>query len=356
MRSAKDILKVLPVYNGHKEVLASDQSVEDIQKGMELFHKKFGKDYDRFALQFLGRDQWQTASNIFDFLKKNTSYYIEGLEGQTVRNPSAILATGKLDGIDCKNLALFSAGVLDAIDRSGKQKLPWAFRFAQTDLMDDDFSHVFVVINPGTQDEIFIDPIPEVKNLDDRFPIYSYSDKKINAMLYGISGQKKVGFTVPGIGVNTSDIEDIFKLGTSLFNRDNPTEYWKDYDAYDQRNHQWVGSSVRGWVLTNGDDVTNEAINIMYYIRANGLNNLLNSGHKTTVDGTGYRDVTIEEIASKFQRGGLIDEANQLRTAASGSVNQFNPTGAAIPGATNSNNTLLYIGGALLAAKLLKVF
>lgn len=358
MKTAKEILNLLPSYRGELSVLAKDQTVADIQKAIDLFHKKYGSDYDKIYKYFIGRDQWETAKNIFSFLKKNTSYYIEGLEGQTVRNPSAILATGKLDGIDCKNYALFIGGILDAINRSGKQNIPFAYRYAQTDFFGDDFNHVFIVVNPGTNREFFIDPIPEVKNLDDRFPIYSYQDKKINSMLYGLSGTKKqVGFTIPGIGVDTDDVADIFNLGTKLFNRDVPTEYWKAYDQQDLDNRQWPGSTARGYVLNDGDSPSNEAINLVYYIKQNGLDKLVASGHPTTVPGSGWRDVTIEEIAKKFEKGGLVQEAQQLRAAASGKPSPLNPTGATLPTAgLDTKNLLIYAGGAFVVGKLLKLF
>lgn len=358
-QSAKDILQLLPTYRGEMEILATNQSVRDIQKGIDLFHNKYAKDYDKIYKYFLGRDQWQTAQNIFTFLKNNTSYYIEGLEGQTVRNPSAILATGKLDGIDCKNYALFIGGILDAINRSGKQNIPFAYRYAQTDFFGDDFNHVFIVVNPGTNREFFIDPIPEVKNLDDRFPIYSYQDKKIKAMLYGLSGtRKQVGFTIPGVGVDTDDVQKIFSIASNLFKGNQPNRNdWIGWDQWDSANGQWLGSSVRGWVLNDGDDVNNEALNILSYIKTKGLDNLVNSGKKTTVQGQGWRDVTLEEIAKKFERGGLTQEAQQLRTAASGKPSTFNPTGATLPQAgLDTPNLLLYAGVALVAAKLLKIF
>lgn len=358
MINAKKILEVLPSYRGEISILAEDQTVSDIQKGIDLFHKKYAGDYDKIYKYFLGRNDWQTANNIFSFLKKNTSYYIEGLEGQTVRNPSAILATGKLDGIDCKNYALFIGGILDAINRSGKLNIPFAYRYAQTEFFGNDYNHVFIVVNPGTNQEFFIDPIPEVKNLDDRFPIYSYKDKKPDVMLYGLSGTKKqVGFTIPGIGVDTEDVGDIFNIVTKLFNRDVQTEYWKAYDAQDQASNQWPGSTARGYVLNDGDSPSNEAINLVYYIKQNGLEKLLNSGHPVTVPGSGWRDVTIEEIAKKFEKGGLVQEAQQLRAAASNKPSPFNPTGATLPQAgLDTPKLLLYAGVALVAAKLLKIF
>jgi len=358
MKTANEILQYLPKYNGNVELITDNQSVGDIMDAMKNFHEKYSKDYDKIAAYFVGRNDWETAQNIFAFLKKNCSYYIEGLEGQTVRNPSAILATGKIDGIDCKNYSLFIGGIIDAINRLGLQKIPFAYRFAQTDFFEDYFNHVFIVVNPGTNKEFFIDPIPEVKQLDDRFPIYSFKDKNFKSMLYGVSGtQKRVGFTIPGIGIDTDDVGDIFNVATKFFgNRADPQD-WRGWDEQDKALGQWVGSSVRGWVLNDGDDIKNEAVNIVSYIKANGLSNLTNSGHPTTIVGKGWRDVTIDEIDNKLTRAGFFDEAKEIATAARNT--RSGSTSSNIPGATSNNggsNTLLYIGMGLVVSKLLKIW
>lgn len=369
---AKTILQYLPSYRGDIRVISENQSVSDIISAMGNFHKKYAADYDKIAPFFIGRNPEQTAQNIFTFLKRNCSYYIEGLEGQTVRNPSAILATGKLDGIDCKNYSLFIGGILDAINRTGEQNIPFAYRYAQTDFMDSEYNHVFIVIYPGTNQELFIDPIPEVKKLDDRFPIYSYQDKKFKAMLYGVSGKSRVGFTIPGVGVDTDDLGMIFNFANNFFkNKSNP-EDWRGWDNWDKTHGQWLGSSVRGWVLNDGDDVANEAVNIISYMKANGINNLINTGHKTTVDGIGWRDVTPTEIANKLVRGGFYPEAQEFLAAVNGDNNSFYAatqrnaatqnsagvpgSGDILPGKLTTQNILLGIAGIYIGGKIFKIF
>jgi len=310
LTDSKTILKYLPSYRGNIEIITNNQDVKDIMKAMQNFHTTYASDYDKIYKFFLGKTPEQTAQNLFDFLKKNCSYYIEGLEGQTVRNPSAILATGKLDGIDCKNYALFIGGVLDAINRSGKQTIPFAYRYAQTDLFDENYNHVFIVIFPKTQHELFIDPIPEVKNLDDRFPIYSYTDKKLNTMLYGVSGTKnQIGFTIPGIGVNTDDIASVANILLPLFyGKENPND-WKGWAAQDASYGEKTGFSAASWTMKDGDSVKNEALNIVQWIRQYGLPTILQF-HKG-INAT----PTIQDIVNKLTRGGFGTEAQQFLTA-----------------------------------------
>jgi uncharacterized Zn ribbon protein len=102
---------------------------------------------------------------------------------------------------------------------------------------------------------------------------------------------------------------------TSLFkNKPNPND-WQGWDEQDRNNGQWDGSSVRGYVLNDGDSVENEALNIVSYIKSKGIEKLVKSGHPVTVQGTGWRDVTIDEIINKIERGGFKEEAEYIKNA-----------------------------------------
>lgn len=347
MINANTILRYLPTYKGDVQIITDNQSVEDIMQAMQIFHKKYAGDYDKIYQFFVSNTPEKTAKKLFDFLKQNCSYNIEGIEKQTVRNPSAILATKK---IDCKNYALFIGGIIDAINRSGQQNIPFAYRFAQTDQFDNSYNHVFIVVNPKTHKEIFIDPIPEVKKFDDRFPIYSYTDKNYSKMLYGISGQSQMGLTIPVIGVDTKDIAAVANILSSLFPGSDITTDWIGWNQWEIDNNAWKGSAARGYVLNDGDDIKREAINIVNYIKKFGLSDLTSSGHPVTIDGQGWRDVTIDEIITKITRGGYGNEAAAIRASVAPgtssnflsnlfNINQPTPTPGTptpIPGATAS--------------------
>lgn len=169
------ILSKLPRYQAQWEMLQDEQDVDDIMKGMQKVHNEFAKDYDKIAYFFVGETVVQTCENIFNFLRRETKYSIESDLHQTVRSPSAIVATGKRLGIDCKNYALFAGGVLDAINRLGLQKINYCYRFVSDDMMNQAPCHVFVVVNPGG-DEIWIDPIPQVENFNSHWTYYYPQD------------------------------------------------------------------------------------------------------------------------------------------------------------------------------------
>jgi hypothetical protein len=189
MVRAEKILSELKPFEGSYELLSDEQTVEDIMEGMRDGHKEHAKEYDKIAKYFVGATAYQTCKNIFDFLRQSTFYYMEDEMTQTVRSPAGIVEMGAVDGIDCKNYALFAGGVLDAINRSGLQKIPYVYRFASDKLLDPTPCHVFIVAFPGTDQEIYIDPIPPIKSFNGRIKFYYYEDKKYKFMpLYKVSG------------------------------------------------------------------------------------------------------------------------------------------------------------------------
>jgi hypothetical protein len=181
------ILSALPPYRAHVITLEKNQDTNDIVREMLAYHKKYAQDYDRIGPLFLGFTPRQTAKNIFTYLKNNVKYVIEPESRQTVKSPAAIVATGKTTGSDCKNYALFIAGVLDAINRSGKQKIPFAFRFASYKWYDEQPQHVFIVAFPNSKQETWIDPV--LQQFDQRKSYNHAIDKKM--ALVGISGTGK---------------------------------------------------------------------------------------------------------------------------------------------------------------------
>lgn len=182
----------LTPFNNSKKVLVQDQNVSDIIGAMLEAHNKYASEYNKIAKSFEGRSIRSTARNIYDFLKKNVNYVVEPDEKQTIKSPAAILYTGKSTGSDCKNYSLFTAGILDALKRSGFP-IDWTFRFASYRLMDRMPHHVFVVINPGTNKEIWVDPV--LNGFDYKKQYFYKIDKKPKNMsliaLAGVGASKK---------------------------------------------------------------------------------------------------------------------------------------------------------------------
>jgi hypothetical protein len=165
----------LEPFQNRREMLSADQSTGDIIDAILEAHRRHAGDYSKISSFFNAGSKRETARKIFNFLKKNVRYVIEPGTKQTVKSPAAILATGYGD---CKHYSLFAGGVLQNLG------IPFAYRFASYKIFDKQPQHVFVVINPGTSNEIWIDPV--VGDFDYKKPYTYATDKKM--ALYSISG------------------------------------------------------------------------------------------------------------------------------------------------------------------------
>jgi len=197
--NAGSILSQLPPYLAKVVTLARHQDTEDIVQNMLQYHKMYRADYDQISGQFLAATPRKTLKNIYDFLKENVKYRIEPETRQTLKSPAAIVATGRTTGSDCKNYALFICGVAESLTRTGKQKIPVAYRFASYKWYDEQPQHVFAVAFPDTEREIWVDPV--LPEFDQRKTYNHSTDKKMS--LVGISGT--------GNGGQVAGIKDIFR-------------------------------------------------------------------------------------------------------------------------------------------------
>jgi hypothetical protein len=175
-------------FKGVKNLIVKNQDVDDIMKIMIDQHNINRKDYDKICHLFIRENEVKTLKAIFDFLKKDVKYKIESGEEQKVKSPGAIVYTGKTTGSDCKGYASFINGCIDAINRTGKMKIPFCYRFANYRIIDNVPQHVFSVAYPGTSGEIWIDPV--LPFFDQKKKYYNKIDKM---PLYTVSGLPTIG-------------------------------------------------------------------------------------------------------------------------------------------------------------------
>ena len=181
-----NLLNELDSFKNNQKIISYNQSTNDIINAILRQHNKSLNDYDKLYYFFDGGNVCNTARKVFNYLKDNVKYIIEPDNLQTVKSPSAILATGKTTGSDCKNFSLFFAGIMDAYRRNTGQKFDLAYRFASYDGTKTP-EHVFVVINPGSENEIWCDAVLDYFN-EKKQPNY-YKDKKLqNMALMALSG------------------------------------------------------------------------------------------------------------------------------------------------------------------------
>ena len=190
MRAAQLEAHLRPFQN-KKLVLIHDQSVGDIMQGILSTHDRYKSEYDKICMQFNGATPYKIGHNIWKFLKDNVKYKVEPDSRQMLKSPAAIIAPGTSS--DCKNYSLFTGGILAALERKGI-KIPFCYRFSSYRITEKTPQHVFVVMFPGTNKEIWIDAVLATYN--DHKSYFYKIDKKPNMSLIALSG-----------------IDDIFSVG-----------------------------------------------------------------------------------------------------------------------------------------------
>lgn len=188
-----NLLANLESFNNDQKIITYNQSTTDIINAIIKQHQRDLREYDKLFYFFNEGNFNATAKKVFNYLKNNIKYVIEPDHLQTVKTPSAILATGKTTGSDCKNYSLFFAGVLDAVRRNTGENFDLSYRFASYDGSNVP-EHVFVVINPGSENEIWCDAV--LNNFNQKKQPNYYKDKKIKNMalmaLSGVNTQPKM--------------------------------------------------------------------------------------------------------------------------------------------------------------------
>ena len=169
------ILGRLTPYRAQEYKIRDEQTTGDIISAITKAHEQYRPEYKKVALFFKASTPRKTGQKIFDFLKNNVRYTIEPADKQTVKSPAAILAEGEGD---CKHYSGWAGGVLEQLG------IPFAYRFASYRMFDKTPQHVFVVINPGTNSEIWLDPV--LNSYDYKKPYTYAKDKKM--ALYSVSG------------------------------------------------------------------------------------------------------------------------------------------------------------------------
>ena len=177
MLSRSFLLNQISGFQNNKNIIVEDQSTGDIIKAILDTHPKYKDDYKKIAPYFKGTNEIKSCEKIWNFLKKNIRYVVESESKQYVRSPAAIL---KQAVSDCKCYSLFIGGICDAL------KMKFCYRFASYNTYNKQPGHVFVVVNPGTNNEIWIDPVLSYFNY--KKPYYYKIDKQPKMAIYSISG------------------------------------------------------------------------------------------------------------------------------------------------------------------------
>jgi hypothetical protein len=175
-------------------VLVDEQDVGDIITGVVDKHLECVRHYDTIYPMFDKPGSWYEVGNrLFDFCKEQLAYSVESLDLQLVSTPATILKRGYSD---CKGYALFIGGIVDAMKRAGEE-VDWCYRFGSYKLLNSSPAHVFIVINPKS-DNIWVDPCMDVYNSHFPFPYYKIDEYVQTCRSKTVAGIGFVGGHVSG--------------------------------------------------------------------------------------------------------------------------------------------------------------
>ena len=350
------LLEKLPPFMNNRKVIMQNQNVGDIINGILNTHEQYKSQYDKISPFFLGSDLESTCYNVWSFLKQNVPYKIESDNMQTLRSPSSIVS-----GVpaDCKTYSLFSNGILDSLRRKGLIDCKLAFRFAGYNDFSNNLEHVFCVINPKTNNEIWCDAV--LPNFNQKKQPSIFKDKNINMALVALSGIGDFATDANNLANTAASLTNPVSAGlqaiktlTDLFaNKPNPTD-WVGWDALDQQIGAPSGTNVLNWVINDGDSIQNEALNIASYIKSKGLDHLI--GYSTWFK----KNITIEDIANKLMRGGYPQEAAAIKASYYANPNVIPAGGGAPTGAASKTAgmnifvTIALAGAAIFAITKMK--
>jgi len=384
MISKDELLQKLPPFLNNRTVIMDNQNVNDIITGILETHEKYKSDYDKISNYFLGRNVKETAYNVWQFLKENVPYRVESDNFQTLRSPSSIVS-----GLpaDCKTFSLFSLGILQSLQRKGLINCTLAYRFAGYNNFNNDLEHVFAVINPKSENEIWCDAV--LPNFNQKKQPTFYKDKILKMALVALSGipsslplgpspsapQKPTGTNIlntvknltsvvssTGIPV-VSTVASAIALLSNLVKSDHGTiNDWQGWNAQMDKRGLPHGTPANYLAKYDGDaGVDVEAVNMIQWIANNSLDEVLgyNAWNKQTV--------TIDDVVNKITRGGYPKEAQALKNAYYGiatpqsggqpTSNGQMPTtdtGAAKTAGLNIYVTLALVGAAIFAITKMK--
>jgi hypothetical protein len=163
-------------------ILVDDQDVRDIIRGMQAKQVECRPMYDAICGYFDGDCIEDIGLNIWSFLKSELVYAEQTKKVQRLASPKTLLKRGRCD---CKEYALFSAGVIDAMNRRGAG-IDWCFRFVPAEALTRSIGHVFVVLEPGG-DEIWIDPVLSMYDSHVLYLVQKDVYVKDSALISGLS-------------------------------------------------------------------------------------------------------------------------------------------------------------------------
>lgn len=144
---------------------------QDIRDLLESLVPRAAAQMRKAAPSFRGRNEKETCKRIFDYIKQNFTYVVDGKE-QVIKLPSALLK--KRVG-DCKSFSLFTAAILENL------KIPYSFVYTSYN-SDPTPGHVYIHTD-GPDGGCIIDAVYGIFN-EEKNSTFKYR-KKMNVRYIG---------------------------------------------------------------------------------------------------------------------------------------------------------------------------
>lgn len=176
MVKRSQLIELLPQPEYKKVKIETNQSANDIIKEIKLADEIYRPQYKLIAHLFKSESVTKTAKKVWDFLKTQMRYKIEGDSWQTSKSPSVLLSQGYGD---CKHFTLFTVGILNALGYE------CVFRFTSYKISDETPQHVYTLVKLENGSFLPVDGVLNEFAKEKSF----YHKKDVTPMaLYRISG------------------------------------------------------------------------------------------------------------------------------------------------------------------------
>ena len=237
MSLKSELIAALPPFKNDWQLITKKQGTGDIVDELLYAHEYFNNDYDDIYSFFDADSIYDTCYKLWSFQRNELDYVAESGKDQSSRSPAAILQLPD----DCKHFALFTSGVLSAIQRERRVPWTWFYRFA-SDKEIDYVTHVFVVVVDKGK-EIWIDPCISTFNNQRK----QYLITKDVMGLYRISGISDVAPAQPQTVLVDKDISFarfLYMMGDNMLQLKNLMLNTPDV----------TNGPVKQWFVNNGYD------------------------------------------------------------------------------------------------------
>jgi hypothetical protein len=144
------------------------------------------------------------------------------------------------------------------------------------------------------------------------------------------------------IEMKTGSRASVLKIFKGFGSVPNPND-WMGWERLETGVGQPVGTGAQTWVMMDGDDARNEAVNILSWIQNKGIETVLNENW--AIKNRFGRYTTFQDLINKLQRSGFSSEAQMLTD----SIKQQEEQKNTMTGGSNMLVTLALVGAGIFA-------